>query len=62
MRCIFMYLFICYLTNIIPLFDYARIEEIQIISKSSINSQTTKNNYIYLYFYTNFGLYKSYPP
>jgi hypothetical protein len=50
MRCIFLYLFICYLTNIIPLFEYAQIEEIQIISKGSINSQNTKIIiFIYLY-------------
>jgi hypothetical protein len=38
MRCIFLCLFICYLINIIPLFEYAQIEEIQLISKGSIDS------------------------
>jgi hypothetical protein len=32
-------LFICYLNNIIPLIEYAHIEEIQIISQGSIISQ-----------------------
>jgi hypothetical protein len=60
MRCIFLYLFICYLTNIIPLIEYAQLKENQIISKGSINSQNTKIIiFIYLYhFYdTIFGLY-----
>jgi hypothetical protein len=33
MRCIFLNSFICYLTNIIPLFEYAQIEGVQMISK-----------------------------
>jgi hypothetical protein len=33
MRCIFLCLFICYLVNIIPLFEYAQIEEIQLIQR-----------------------------
>jgi hypothetical protein len=28
MRCIFLYLFICYLTTLIPLIEYAKREEI----------------------------------
>ena len=36
MRCIFLYLFVI---NIIPLIEYAHIEEIQLISQGSIISQ-----------------------
>lgn len=60
MRCIFLYLFICYLTNIIPLIEYAQLKENQIISKGSINSQNTKIIifiYLYRFYDTIFGLY-----
>jgi hypothetical protein len=36
MECTFLYLFICYWTNIIPLIEYAQRKENQIISKGSI--------------------------
>jgi hypothetical protein len=60
MRCIFLYLFICYLTNIIPLIEYAQRKENQIIFKGSIIPKHPLIN-IFIYFiifpYTNFGLY-----
>jgi hypothetical protein len=58
MRCIFLYLFICYLTTLIPLIEYAQRKRNQIIPKTL----TYKYTYLFiLYFYTDFGLYKSYP-
>jgi hypothetical protein len=58
MRYTFPYLFICYLTNIIPLIEYAQIKENQIISKALLH--------VFIYFiifilYNFLGLYKSYP-
>jgi hypothetical protein len=58
MRYTFSYLFICYLTNIIPLIEYAQIKENQIISKALLH--------VFIYFiifilYNFLGLYKSYP-
>jgi hypothetical protein len=61
MRYTFLYLFICYLTNIIPSIEYAQIKKNQIISKEfSINACT----YLFYYFYLIqiLGLYKFYPP
>jgi hypothetical protein len=58
MRYTFLYLFICYLTNIIPSIEYAQIKKNQIISKEfSINACT----YLFYYFYLIqiLGLYKS---
>jgi hypothetical protein len=49
MICIFLYLFICCLTNIIPLTEYAQIKQNQMISKGSIIP--SHYNYIYLYHY-----------
>jgi hypothetical protein len=56
MRCIFLYLFICYLTTLIPLIEYAQRKGNQIISK------TLLSKYMYLFIllflpYTNLGLY-----
>jgi hypothetical protein len=39
------------LTNIISLFEYAQIEEIQIISKGSIDSKTLLYQYMHLFIY-----------
>jgi hypothetical protein len=62
MRCIFLHLFICYLTNLIPLHDYSIRKGYQIIPKGSIIPKTLTYKYIYLFIllflsYTNFGLY-----
>jgi hypothetical protein len=46
MICIFLYLFICYLTNLIPLIEYAQIKENQMISKGSI----IPKHYIIIFF------------
>jgi hypothetical protein len=56
MECIFRYLFICHLSTLFPLVDYAQ-EILKILAWK----------YIYLFIllsfsYTNFGHYKSYPP
>jgi hypothetical protein len=65
MICIFLYLFICCLTNIVPLIEYAQIKENQVISNGSIILKPYTIIFIHLYHYyfsdTNFGLYKSYP-
>jgi hypothetical protein len=56
MRCIFIYLFICYLTTLIPLIEYAQRKENQIIPKTL----TYKYTYLFIllfFFDTNFGLY-----
>jgi hypothetical protein len=45
------YLFICYLTNIIPLIQYVQIKENQIISKGSIIPKHYIIIFIYLYHY-----------
>jgi hypothetical protein len=55
------------LTNLIPLIGYAIKKGYQIILKGSIIPKTLTYKYIYLFMllflsYTNFGLYKSYPP
>jgi hypothetical protein len=56
MRYTFLYLFICYFTNIIPSIEYAQIKENQIISKAFFINACT---YLFYYFlsYTNFRLY-----
>jgi hypothetical protein len=58
MRCIFIYLFICYLTTSFPLSEYALRKGNQIIPK------TLLCKYMYLFYYFYFiqilGLYKSY--
>jgi hypothetical protein len=57
MRCLF-YLFI-YLTNIIPLFEYAQNQEIS--NGSIILKPYIILFYLFiLFFYTNFGLYSTY--
>jgi hypothetical protein len=63
MRCIFLYLFICCLTNIIPLIEYAQIKENQVNSNGSIILKAYTIIFIHLYHYyyfpdTNFGLYR----
>jgi hypothetical protein len=64
MRCIFLYLFICYLTTLIPLIEYTQRKENQIISKGSIIPKHPLIN-IFIYFIIiplyKFALYKSYP-
>jgi hypothetical protein len=55
-------LFICYLTNIIPLIEYAQLKENQMISKGSIIPSHYIIIFIYLYYYyyfsdTKFRLY-----
>ena len=58
MRYTFMYLFICYFTNIIPSIEYAQIKENQIISKAFFINACT---YLFYYFYLIqiLGLYTS---
>ena len=56
MRCVFLYLFICYLVNIILLFEYAHVEETQLISQGSINSPKTLTYTIFIYLYPYFSL------
>jgi hypothetical protein len=52
MECTFLYLFVCYLTNIISLIEYAQGKENQIISKGSIiPKHPLVNIYIYLFYY-----------
>jgi hypothetical protein len=51
MICIFLHLFICYLTNIIPLTEYAQIKQNQMISKGSIISSHYIIIFIHLYRY-----------
>jgi hypothetical protein len=56
MRYTFLYLFICYFTNIIPSIEYAQIKENQIISKAFFY----KCMYLFILLflsYTNFRLY-----
>jgi hypothetical protein len=53
--CLFIYLFICYLHNLMPLVEYAK-------KKNSINPQNILFEiYLFIYviiiFYTNFGFY-----
>jgi hypothetical protein len=48
MRYTFLYLFICYLTNIIPSIEYAQMKENQIISKAFFINACT---YLFYYFY-----------
>jgi hypothetical protein len=64
MRCTFLYLFICYLTNIISLIEYAQIKENQMIPKGSIIPRHYIIIFIYLYHYyffliQIFGLYRT---
>jgi hypothetical protein len=60
MKCIFMYLFICYLSVLLSLSEYAQSKGNQILSQN-----TFINTCIYLFYYFYFiqilGLYKSYP-
>jgi hypothetical protein len=50
MECTFLYLFICYLTNIISLIEYAQGKENKIISKGSIiPKHPLINIFIYLF-------------
>jgi hypothetical protein len=57
------YLFIGHLTNLILLIEYAQRKENQIIFKGFIIiKHPLIGIFIYLFSYTNFGLYKSYPP
>jgi hypothetical protein len=51
MRCIFLFLFICYLTNLIPFIEYAKRKENQIIFKGFIIPKTLTYKYIYLFYY-----------
>jgi hypothetical protein len=48
--------FICYLVNIILLFEYAHVEETQLISQGSINSPKTLTYTIFIYLYPYFSL------
>jgi hypothetical protein len=60
MRCIFLYLFICYLTTLIPLIEYAQRKGNELILKAL----TYKYTYLFIllfFSYADFGLYKSYP-
>ena len=59
-RCTFLYLFISYLTNLVPLIDYEK-KETKWISKGFNNPQNIIINiFIYLYFFsTKFGPYKT---
>jgi hypothetical protein len=56
MMCIFLYLFICYVTNIIPLTEYAQIKE-NPNNPQRFHNPKILHNYIYIYFYTKFRLY-----
>jgi hypothetical protein len=56
MECTFLCLFICYLTNITPLIEYAQRKVTQIISKDSIIPKHPLIN-IFIYFII-FSLYK----
>ena len=60
MRCIFMYLFICYLTILLSLSEYAQSKGTQIIPKTLL---CKKHVFICICFYLIqiLGLYKSYP-
>jgi hypothetical protein len=51
MICIFLYLFICCLTNIVPLIEYAQIKENQVISNGSIILKPHTIIFIHLYHY-----------
>jgi hypothetical protein len=62
MRCILHYLFIGLLTNLTLLIEYAQRKENQIISKGSIILKHPLIRIFNFFSYTNFGLYKSYPP
>jgi hypothetical protein len=60
MECTFLYLFICYLTTLIPLIEHTERKGDHEIPK------TLAYKYIYLFIllffsYTDFGLYKFYP-
>jgi hypothetical protein len=48
-KCIFQYLFICYLINIFPLIEYAQRKENQIVSKGSMIPKTLLYKYMYLF-------------
>jgi hypothetical protein len=59
MECTFTYLFICHLTTLSPLVEYAQRKK---ISRNPQNSSIEIYLFILLSFsYTNFGHYKSYP-
>jgi hypothetical protein len=59
MRCIFLYLFICYLTTLIPLIKYAQRKRNQIIPKTL----TYKYTYLFiLYFLYRFWALQILPP
>jgi hypothetical protein len=51
MICILLYLFICCLTDITPLIEYAQIKEIQVISNGSIILKPYIIIFIHLYHY-----------
>jgi hypothetical protein len=59
MKCILLYLIVCYLTNLIQLIEYTQRKANQIISKTLL----CKYMYLFIYFYLIqiLGLYKSYP-
>jgi hypothetical protein len=63
-RCItytFIYLFICYLHNLMPLVEYAKREkEFKESPKHPLIDLFIYSFYYYYYFPTNFGSYKSY--
>jgi hypothetical protein len=56
MRCVFPCLFICYLVNIILLFEYAHIEETQINLPRFHKSPKTLTYTIFIYLYSYFSL------
>jgi hypothetical protein len=51
MICIFLYLFICCLTDITPLIEYAQIKENQVLSNGSIILRPYTIIFIHLYHY-----------
>jgi hypothetical protein len=56
MRCVFQSLFICYLVDIILLFEYAHIEETQINLQRFHKFPKTLNYTIFIYLYSYFSL------
>jgi hypothetical protein len=51
MECTFLYLFICYLTNIIPLIEYAQRKENQNNLQRFHNPKIPTYKHIYLFYY-----------
>jgi hypothetical protein len=49
MKCIFQYLFICYLINIFPLIEYAQRKENYRVSEGSMIPKTLLYKYLYLF-------------